>query len=48
MVAYPGLLQPLPVLEGTWKNITMYFIVELPKLEGKDTIMVMVDRFSKY
>ena len=48
MVAYPGLLQLLPLLEGTWKNITMYFIAGLPKLEGKDTIMVMVDRFSKY
>lgn len=47
-VAYPRLLQPLPVPRGTWQDITMDFMEGLPRSEGKDTIMVIVDRFTKY
>ena len=47
-VAYPGLLQPLPIPQHSWNHVTMDFIKGLPKSEGKDTIMVIVDRFTKY
>ena len=47
-VAYPGLLQPLPVANGTWEAITMDFIEGLPSSEGKNAIMVVMDKFTKY
>jgi len=47
-VPYLGLLQALPTPHGPLKDITMDFIEGLPKSEGKDTIMVIVDRFTKY
>jgi hypothetical protein len=42
-----GLLQPLPILEGAWKDLSMDFIEGLPKSEGFSIILVMVDRFTK-
>jgi hypothetical protein len=47
-VSPPGLLQPLPIPEQAWRHVTMDFITGLPKSEGKDVIMVVVDRFTKY
>jgi hypothetical protein len=43
-----GLLQPLPVPDGRWSDVTMDLITSLPETpRGHDAIIVFVDRLTK-
>ncbi|XP_054791826.1 isoleucine--tRNA ligase, cytoplasmic-like [Prosopis cineraria] len=47
LIASPGLLQPLPIPEHIWSELSMDFISGLPKSYSKTTILVVFDRSSK-
>lgn len=42
-----GLLNPLPIPMRPWSHIAIDFVTGLPKSEGNNTILTIVDRFSK-
>lgn len=44
---YNGLLQPLPVPERPWLDVTMVLITGLPKCQLYDAISVIMDRLLK-
>jgi hypothetical protein len=47
-VKLPELLQPLLVPDRAWSTISLNFIEGLPKSHGFDSILVVIDKFTKY
>ena len=44
---YNGKLNPLPVPQRPWTDITMDFVTGLPECELKNAILMVVDRLAK-
>ena len=47
-ISLAGLLQLLSIPHQIWDDVSMDFIEGLPKSKGRDTILVVVGRLSKY
>ena len=42
-----GVLQPLPVLEQRWQDLSINFVTGIPEVHGCDAICCVVDSLSK-
>jgi transposase InsO family protein len=47
-VKYPGLLQPISIVDNAWHTISMNFVEGLPLSVNADSILVVVDKFTRY
>lgn len=47
-LARSGLLQPLLIRSRIWEDVSLDFIVGIPLSSGFNTILIVVDRLSKY
>lgn len=47
-IATPGLLQPIPIQDKSWETISMNIIECHPKSNGKEVILVVVDKLTRY
>lgn len=45
---YPGLLRPIEIPTQIWEVVSVDFIEGLPRSKGKDVILVVVDKLTKY
>jgi hypothetical protein len=47
-VKYPRLLEPLPTPDAAWQMVTMDFVEGLPTSGSANSIMVVVDKFTRF
>lgn len=47
-VKYPELLKPLAVPKEAWQVVSLDFVEELPRSAGFTTVLVVVDKLTKY